>query len=209
MGVILANWARTAYLRSLLKYLGPQTHISYGVYFRHPSKISIGGGCEIRRGCGLYGNTSLECGIRIGNNCRIKEFCILDSYGGNIELGEQVLLGQACTIHGHGGVVIGEFVLIGAHTCVFSNNHRFDRLPELIQHQGEESFQTVIGRNTWIGSSCVILAGVSIGENSVIGAGAVVSKDIPAGSLAVGVPARVIRPIHRRDFCEENRYHTP
>lgn len=208
MSSMLANWARTAYLRKLLRHLGSEAHISYGVSFRHPGKISIGGGCEIRRGCGLYGNTSLECGIRIGKNCRIKEFCILDSYGGSIELGEQVLLGQACTIHGHGGVVIGEFVLIGAHTCVFSNNHKYDGLPELIQRQGEERFQTVIGRNTWIGASCVILAGVSIGENSVIGAGAVVSKDIPAGSLAVGVPARVIKPIDRRDLCDEKRYYT-
>ena len=179
----------------LIQGIGRDCHIHPSVRLRFPQKIWIGDQAEIRRGCGLYARTERITGIYIGTRCRIKEFCILDSYGGSIKLGQQVLLGQGSTIHGHGCVEIGDYTLIGAHTTILSNNHSFAQLPNLIQDQPEIMKPTTIGRNVWIGASVVVLAGVTIGDNSVIGAGAVVTHSIPLGSLAYGVPATVRRQL--------------
>ena len=126
-----------AYLRQVLQHLGRHAHITPPLALKHPEKIWIGEDAEIRHGCGLYGRSNKEIGIKIGARCRIKEHCILDLYSGYIYLGEQVLLGQASTIHGHGGVEIGDYTLIGAHVSVFSNDHVYREVPKLIQLQGE------------------------------------------------------------------------
>lgn len=183
------------YLKLVLQHFGEKTRVTPPLCLKYPDKIWVGDATEIRQGCGLYGRSNEEIGIKIGARCRIKEYCMLDAYSGHIFLGEQVLLGQASTIHGHGGVEIGDYTLIGPHVCIFSNNHIFDDVKRLIQSQGELWEKTTIGRNAWIGAGSIILAGVTVGDNSVIGAGAVVTRDIPPNSLAAGMPARVIKSL--------------
>jgi acetyltransferase-like isoleucine patch superfamily enzyme len=73
------------------------------------------------------------------------------------------------------------------------HNHRFDKLDVPVRLQGMTSAPVRIGRNVWIGGKATITKGVSIGDNAVIGANAVVTHDIPANAIAVGVPARVIK----------------
>ncbi len=183
------------YLKLVLLHFGEKARVAPPLVLNYPDKIWIGDATEIKQGCGLYGHSKEEIGIKIGARCRIKEYCMLDAYSGHIFLGEQVLLGQASTIHGHGGVEIGDYTLIGPHVCIFSNDHIFKEANKLIQSQGELWKKTTIGRNTWIGAGSVILAGVTVGDNSVIGGGAVVTHDIPSNSLAVGIPARVIKSL--------------
>ncbi|WP_096028405.1 DapH/DapD/GlmU-related protein [Campylobacter lanienae] len=112
-------------------------------------------------------------------------------FGRNIHLGKNVFINAACHFQDQGGIYIGDNTLIG-HTCVLATlNHDFapERRGDL--HMGAIK----IGANVWIGSNATILAGVSIGDGAIIAAGAVVSKDIPARSVAAGVPARVIKTI--------------
>jgi len=71
--------------------------------------------------------------------------------------------------------------------------HVFDNIEKPIIEQGVKSSDIIIGNNVWIGHGAYIMPGVKIGDNSIVGAKAVVTKDIPAGSIAVGVPARVIK----------------
>lgn len=111
-------------------------------------------------------------------------------FGRNIHLGKNVFINGACHFQDQGGIYIGDNTLIG-HACVLATlNH------DLLEHRGDLHPKAIkIGANVWIGSNATILGGVSIGDGAIIAAGAVVSKDIPAMSVAAGVPARVIKTI--------------
>lgn len=194
----------SALARLQLRKMGSGTRLEHPSYFTGPKNITLGKGVEIRHGCCLYAGGGEGVNLEIGNYCRVKEYCVFDCYGGTISLGEKVLVGQGSTIHGHGGVSIGDHSLLGARVGVLSNNHNFRGVPEFIQDQGETFAPTTIGQNVWIGSNTIILAGVSIADNCVVGAGAVVSKSIPAFSLALGVPARVIRSLRVGDVRVDN-----
>ena len=88
-------------------------------------------------------------------------------------------------------IKISENCIIGPRVIFRTANHKFSEINKIKRLQGHEIGDILIGKNVWIGANVVILPGVSIGENSVIGAGAVVTESIPNNSLAVGVPAKV------------------
>lgn len=112
-------------------------------------------------------------------------------FGKNISLGKNVFINSGCRFQDQGGVVIGDNCLIGHNVVITTLNHdilpsrRTDLLPSPV----------VIGRNVWLGANVTVLPGVTIGDDAVIGAASVVTKDIPSGTVAVGSPARVIRAI--------------
>lgn len=112
-------------------------------------------------------------------------------FGKNIEVGENVFINACCHFQDHGGITIGNGCQIG-HNVVFATLNHFLE-PE--KRKMTYSAPIVLGKNVWVGSNATILQGVTIGDNSVIGAGAVVTKDVPADSVAVGVPAKVVKAI--------------
>ena len=112
-------------------------------------------------------------------------------FGKNIEVGEDVFINACCHFQDHGGVRIGDGCQIG-HNVVFATLNHFLE-PE--KRKMTYSAPIVLGKNVWIGSNATILQGVTIGDNAVIGAGAVVTGDIPADTVAVGMPARVVKHI--------------
>ncbi len=116
---------------------------------------------------------------------------IYSDFGMNLHLGEHVFINSGCCFQDQGGIEIGDHTLIG-HQVVFATiNH--DVRPE---ERASMSFRPIhIGKNVWIGSHATILPGVSVGDGAIIGAGAVVTKDVPSRAIAVGVPARVVRYI--------------
>lgn len=112
-------------------------------------------------------------------------------FGKNIAIGEGVFINACCHFQDHGGIAIGDGCQIG-HNVVFATlNHFLDPA----QRKYTRPAPIVLGKNVWIGSNSTILPGVSIGENSVIAAGAVVTKDVPANTLAAGVPARKVKSL--------------
>ena len=112
-------------------------------------------------------------------------------FGKNIEVGDDVFINACCHFQDHGGVRIGDGCQIG-HNVVFATLNHFLE-PE--KRKMTYSAPIVLGKNVWVGSNAIILQGVTIGDNAVIGAGAVVTGDIPADTVAVGVPARVVKHI--------------
>jgi acetyltransferase-like isoleucine patch superfamily enzyme len=90
-----------------------------------------------------------------------------------------------------GKIKISENCIIGPRVILRTANHKFSEIEKIKRLQGHEVGDIFIGKNVWIGANVVILPGVSIGENSVIGAGAVVTESIPKNSLAVCFPAKV------------------
>ena len=116
---------------------------------------------------------------------------IYSDFGKNITLGREVFINACCHFQDHGGVTIGDRCQIG-HNVVFATlNHGL--APE--DRQTTYPAPIVLGRNVWVGSNATILSGVTIGDNAVVAAGAVVTKDVPADTIVGGVPARPIRRI--------------
>lgn len=115
-------------------------------------------------------------------------------FGKNITIGKNVFINACCHFQDQGGVTLGDNCLIG-HNVVFATlNHGF--APE--ERASMNPAPIVVGRNVWIGSSSTILQGVTIGENAIIAAGSVVTRDVPANAVVAGVPARFIRSIDSR-----------
>ena len=112
-------------------------------------------------------------------------------FGKNITVGKNVFINACCHFQDQGGITLGDNCLVG-HNVVFATlNHGF--APE--ERQSMLPAPIVVGRNVWIGSNSTILQGVTIGDNSIIAAGSVVTKDVLANAIVAGVPARFIRSI--------------
>lgn len=118
-------------------------------------------------------------------------------YGCHIEVGERFYANFNLVILDVGKVIIGDDVLLAPNVAIYSVGHPLDAE---MRRAGYEFGKTVrIGNNVWIGGNTVLNPGVSIGENTVVGSGSVVTRDIPAGVLAFGNPARVARAITGED----------
>ena len=110
----------------------------------------------------------------------------------NIEIGKNVwksfALSGGCYIQGINGIHIGDDTIFAPHVCMISANHTVD---DLARHTIEKPIY--IGQRCWLGANVVILPGVTLGDDAVVGAGAVVTKDFPDGVVIAGVPARILR----------------
>ena len=118
-------------------------------------------------------------------------------YGYNIEIGENFYSNYNLTILDCAKVSIGDNVLIGPNVGIYTAGHPIHH--ELRNQEYEYAFPISIGDNVWIGGNVVINPGVSIGENSVIGSGSVVTKDIPGTVIAMGNPCKVLRKLTDED----------
>ena len=120
-------------------------------------------------------------------------FC---DYGSNIHLGQRVYFNFNCVVLDVCEVRIGEFTLFGPAVQIYTATHPLNAA----QRRREEFAKPIeIGSDCWVGGGAIILPGVKIGDKSVIGAGSVVTRDVPAGVVAAGNPCRVLREITEQD----------
>ncbi len=111
--------------------------------------------------------------------------------GKNISVGKNVFINSGCKFQDQGGIRIGNGVLIGHNVTLLTLNHEED--PS--SRQNLHAAPVTIGDNAWLGANVTVLPGVTIGAGAIIGAGAVVTKDVPENTVAVGVPAKIIRKV--------------
>jgi acetyltransferase-like isoleucine patch superfamily enzyme len=154
-------------------------------------RIQIGDSCHLLDNVRLmsfneHGKIILHKGVDLDRGVDIK------AHGGCIKLGSGTYIGPYACIAGPGNIKIGENCMIAAHSGIYSNNHIFSDPTVLIREQGTTNKGITIEDDCWLGTGVKVMDGVTIGRGSVIGAGAVVTKDIPPYSVAVGVPAKVI-----------------
>ena len=140
-----------------------------------------------------------KAGIKHGENIYIEPpfHC---EYGTHIQVGKNFYANTGCVMLDVAKVTIGDNVLFGPNVCIYTAGHPIH--PEIRNSGYEYGIPIVIGDNVWIGGSSVILPGVKIGSNTVIGAGSVVTRDVPAGVIAAGVPCRVIREVGEDDLVK-------
>lgn len=117
------------------------------------------------------------------------------SYGLDLRVGQQVFINQCCTIYDLSGVDIGDGVMIAPNVNIITTGHP---LQPSERRACIEAKPIVIEKNVWIATAATIIGGVTIGENSVVAAGAVVTRDVPRNSLVGGVPAKVIRSLEEK-----------
>ena len=120
------------------------------------------------------------------------------NFGGkHVHFGKNVYANYNLTMVDDSHIYVGDNTMIGPNVTIATAGHPID--PALRDVQAQFNMEVHIGRNVWIGGGCVLLPGVSIGDNTVIGAGSIVTKDIPANVVAYGNPCRVIREIGEHD----------
>lgn len=137
-------------------------------------------------------NIDIDSGVRIGEGCHVT------AGGGSLRLGRNTALSAGVHVSADGGSIrMGAHVAVGPYTVIRAANHRYDRLDVPIMLQGHEAGSIIIEDDVWIAANCTITPNVRIGQGAIVGAGAVVTKDVPAYSIVAGVPAVVIG--HRKN----------
>ena len=112
--------------------------------------------------------------------------------GADISVGRNVFVNQNCTFYDLGGLDIADDVMIGPNVSLITSGHPIEPSK---RRDGVIAKPIVIERNVWIGAGAMVIGGVTVGENSVVAGGSVVTKDVPANTLVGGNPTRVIRSI--------------
>lgn len=188
---------RGLYIKIYIKKSSGFIFIGKNCTIKHSHKISLGKTTII--GKNVLINALSKNGIKIGNNFSIHNNSIiectgvLNEIGESLEIGDNVGISQNCFIQVRGKVKIGSNVMFGPYSAIFSENHNFSSVSEVMTLQGTSRKGVVIEDDVWISTKSVILDGVKIGKGSIIAAGSVVTKNIPPYSIAAGIPAKVIK----------------
>lgn len=155
-----------------------------GQIISNPVNITIGSGFIWGRYCQLFAQGgSGDAVITIGNNVGLNFNVMINADSG-------------------GKITIGDNVRIGPYTVMRASNHKIDDIDRPIYTQGHEPGEIIIEEDVWIGAHVTLLPNIKIGRSTVIGAGSVVTSDIPSFSIAAGIPARVIK-MRRKQDCEQ------
>jgi len=189
-----AGQLRLQYYKSVLKHMGENVKIGTGVKIENPQYVSIGDNVLIRNDVTIIARGS--GGVEIGEGAYIMDRVLLDSVRpeeGYIHIGPHTYIGVGTTLFGHVGLEIGDNVLMAQNITLTPYSHIFEDPGTNIIEQGGHTRKVTIGRDAYIGMGVNIMYSGDIGEGSVIGAGSLVVKPIPPYSVAVGVPAKVIR----------------
>lgn len=186
---------RAKFYPHLLGKVGRNVTFGRNVTIRHPKRITIGDNVLIDDNCVLDARGESGNGIVIGKGVIIGRNTIISMKDGTIEIGENSNIGVNCTLHTSTNLRLGKNIIIAAYTYLIAGgNHKFDRTDIPIIAQGIDiKGGIVIENNCWLGAGVMVLDGTRIERDTIIGAGAVVNKNIPEFSIAVGMPARVIK----------------
>ena len=138
-----------------------------------------------------------EMFAQIGEGCYI-EPPLRSNWGGkHVHFGSRVYANFNLTLVDDTHIYVGDYTMIGPNVVLATAGHPI--LPELREKAAQYNLPIHVGKNVWIGAGVIVLPGVTIGDNSVIGAGSIVTKDIPANVVAFGNPCHVVREINERD----------
>jgi len=184
---------RKMFFGGMFRFAGRGVIFGRGLVLRHPGKISIGERVSIDDDVMLDASGAGEEGISLGDGVIVSRSCVIQGKTGPVKIGSRADIGCNCIFSSVSGIEIGQSTLIAGHCYIGGGRYRSDRLDIPMMDQGMYSEGPVIlGEDVWLGAGVIVLDGVRIGRGSIVGAGSVVTREIPEYSIAVGVPARVI-----------------
>ncbi len=187
-------WLRKVLLKFLVGSCGRGVIIGRSVTMRHPHKIHLESGVAVDDYAVLDAKGEGNNGIFLGENTLIGRSTVLSCKNGDIHVGRNTNIAMSCFIQSGSSVTIGSKVLFGAYCYVIGGgDHVADRTDIPIMDQGQTIRGITIEDNVWLGADVKVTDGVTVGRDSILGAGAVVTQDVPGYSIAAGVPARIIR----------------
>ena len=195
LGGALGILLRRIFYRRMFRKMGRNVIIGTGVTIRHPSKISLGDHVAVDDHCTLDARGGGGSGISLGDRTVVSRNTILRTKDGTISVGPGGGIGSNCILASSSALAIGENLLMASCVCVLAGGqHAFDRADVPVVAQGMVSKGGIsIGDDVWIGTRATILDGVRIGDHAVIGACALVNKDIPGYAVAYGIPAKPVK----------------
>ena len=138
-----------------------------------------------------------EMFAEIGEGCYIEPPFHANFGGAHVHFGKSIYANFNLTLVDDTHIYVGDYTMFGPNVTVATAGHPI--LPELREKMYQYNFPVHIGKNCWIGAGVVIVPGITIGDNVVIGAGSVVTKDLPSNVVAVGNPCKVLREVNERD----------
>ena len=189
---------RKHFYKYLLGFVGKGVVFGKSITIRHPHKIYIDDNVVIDDYAVLDAKGTSNKGITIGHDVMIGRNTVISCKNGNIDIGDNTNIAMNCFIQSAKEVTIGKNVLFAAYCYVIGGgNHEMERTDIPVIAQGQTVTGVTIDDNCWIGAGVNILDGAVIERDSVIGAGAVVVKQVPEFSVAVGIPSKVIK--NRKD----------
>ncbi|MBE5039925.1 sugar O-acetyltransferase [Oscillospiraceae bacterium DSM 107454] len=146
-----------------------------------------------------------EMFAQIGEGCYIEPPFHANWGGRHVHFGKYVYANFNLTLVDDTHIYVGDYTMFGPGVIIASAGHPV--LPELREKIYQYNMPVHIGKNCWLGAGVIVLPGITIGDNTVVGAGSVVTKDLPANTVAVGNPCRVLRPIteHDREYYFKDR----
>lgn len=198
-----AHGAWGLFLRSklypgLFRKTGRKVVFGRNITLRHAHKITIGNNVIIDDNCVLDAKGTENEGITIGDNVYVGRGTSIACKNGNVRIGDNVNLSSYCSLMASNDLTFGPYSVIGAFSY-FVSGGGYDYSPEAKLFSLQNGYITkgplVIGRNCWLGARVTVLDNASIGDHSVVGAGAVVIRPIEPNSIALGVPAKVVKTI--------------
>jgi acetyltransferase-like isoleucine patch superfamily enzyme len=199
--ILLSTWVPGAlglFLRSrlypiLLGKVGKGVIFGANVVLRHPHKIHLGDNVVIDDNCVLDAKGTNNKGIFIGNGVFLGRNSLVYCKDGDIFIGDDSNISFNCDVFSGNVVKIGKNVQIAAYSFLNGGTHNFDSTDVPVLHQERTGRGLILEDSVWLGANVKVLDGVTIGKDSIVGAGAVVNKDLPCFSIAAGVPAKIIR----------------
>jgi acetyltransferase-like isoleucine patch superfamily enzyme len=186
------------YGRLLWRYLWRRFLTRAGRRWRTSGLLFLGRDLELQIGRG--GVICFGRFVWIGDGSKIR------CHEGVVEVGDKTVIGQECTISAYQRVRIGAQCVIADRAMFIDFDHGVVEVERPIRSQGIYKRDVEVGSNVWVGYGACVLRGVRVGDNSIIGANSVVTKDVPANAVVAGVPARVIR---MREAPRELRWSDP
>jgi acetyltransferase-like isoleucine patch superfamily enzyme len=191
----LGLFLRKIFLKGLFKKTGKGVIFGKNITIRHPKKIEIGDNVIFDDNCVIDAKGEENKGIKINNNVFIGRNTILSCKEGDIEVGKYSNIGANCYLISETKLYLGKYVFIAGNSyMVAGGNHSYeDKNTPMMFQPSKSKGGIIIEDDVWIGASCTIIDGIKIERGSIIGASSLVNKDIPSYSIAVGIPAKVIK----------------
>ncbi len=178
--------------RFLLGGMGERCFLEKNVRFFNSVRLFLGD--RVFVGEGAFFDIGREAGeIRVGDDSHISRGVTVRTQLGGVKIGKKVNIGADSFIYGYGEIEIGDYSLLANQVEVLSGAHDYTDTARPIRFQGRTESKVKIGEDVWVGAQSIILGGVTIGKGAIIGAGSVVTRDVPEYGIAVGVPARVVK----------------